>query len=57
MKKKFSFKVKEPKIRKHLPSELVVTKIHKSGKDFKRKKIRVENLDLDNPESLDQYYE
>lgn len=44
--KKFSFKVKEPKIRKTLPSELVVPKIHKSPKDFKRKKVRLQDIDL-----------
>jgi hypothetical protein len=46
MKKLFSIKVKEPKIRKTLPSELVVSKVHKSAKDFKRKKIRLQDVDL-----------
>ncbi len=46
MKKLFSFKVKAPKIRKSLPSELVVPKVHKSPKDFKRKKIRLHDIDL-----------
>ena len=44
-KKLFTIKVKEPKIRKTLPSELVVPKVHRSIKDYRRKKFRADLLD------------
>lgn len=48
--KKIVLKVPKVKVRKQLPSELVVTKIHKSPKDHRRKKLKFKNL---NPEDID----
>lgn len=49
-----------PKVKPHkkLPSELVVTKIHKSPKDFRRNKLKLRNLNKDDIDTLDdRFYE
>lgn len=58
MKKLFSIQVPKIKVRKQLPSELVVTKIHKSAKDHKRNKTKFTNLRIEDLDTLDdRFYE
>lgn len=51
--KKIILKLPKAKARMYLSSELVVTKIHKSPKDFRRKKLSIKNINLKDFDCLD----